>query len=140
MKDAIMPIHARPRDVSGVPHARKCFTALVIGAQNSGKSSFIRSFIEAPYQEQHDQTQLNSIKAIREKDPKKKDQYTVKFLSLREVSEPQVTALDLKLLARADLIILLLEANDTEQIEFVKETHSSLSALQQLQLVPFMLI
>ncbi len=51
MKDAIMPIHARPRDVSGVPHARKCFTALVIGAQNSGKSSFIRSFIEAPYQE-----------------------------------------------------------------------------------------
>jgi hypothetical protein len=51
MKDAIMPIHARPRDVSGVPHARKFFTALVIGAQNSGKSSFIRSFIEAPYQE-----------------------------------------------------------------------------------------
>jgi hypothetical protein len=31
MKDAIVPIFARPRDVQGVPSIRKTFNALVIG-------------------------------------------------------------------------------------------------------------
>jgi type IV secretory pathway VirB3-like protein len=38
MKDAIFAILSRPRDVIGVPSKRKCFNALVLGAENSGKT------------------------------------------------------------------------------------------------------
>lgn len=51
MKDAIVPIFSRPRDVQGVPYTRKCFNALVVGTSNSGKSEFMKQFIEAAAQE-----------------------------------------------------------------------------------------
>jgi GTPase SAR1 family protein len=110
MKDAIVPIHARPRDINGVPSFRKSFNALVIGAQNCGKTSFLRSFVEQPFKEQ-DITIESCTKAIREKDPKKKDSYTVKYLTLWEIQEAEIQSASLK---RADVILLLFEANDAE--------------------------
>jgi GTPase SAR1 family protein len=45
MKDAIQPIFAQHGQT------RKNYTAFVFGAQNSGKTAFLRAFIEAPYEE-----------------------------------------------------------------------------------------
>ena len=72
MKDAIVPIHFRPRDVILASPIRKSFSAVVVGASNCGKTSFIKAFIESQNQS-HEDRQFNCIKAIREKDPKKKD-------------------------------------------------------------------
>jgi hypothetical protein len=38
MKEAFVPIHARPKDINSVPSYRKAFYAAVIGAQNCGKT------------------------------------------------------------------------------------------------------
>lgn len=73
MKDAVVAVNAQPADLNGVPSTRKCFVATVIGASNCGKSSFLRSFVEAPYIESDERHPTSCIKAIREKDPKKKD-------------------------------------------------------------------
>lgn len=48
MKDAIVPVHSRPRDVNGVPSFRKSFNVQVIGPSDCGKSSFLRKFIDLP--------------------------------------------------------------------------------------------
>ena len=59
------------------------------------------------------------MKAIREKDPKRKDQYTVKYLQMFEIPESDLSAAKLphktqQLLQRTDVILLLFEANDSE--------------------------
>ena len=45
LKDAIHPVIARPRDITGVPASRKVFNCLLVGGQGSGKSAFLDAFI-----------------------------------------------------------------------------------------------
>ena len=47
LKDAIHPVIARPRDITGVPASRKVFNCLLVGGQGSGKSAFLDAFIQA---------------------------------------------------------------------------------------------
>ena len=62
------------------------------------------------------------VKAIKEKDPKNKDKYNIKYLSLTEVSEELITSGALfdeasgntSLLNKCDAIIYIFESNDSE--------------------------
>ena len=105
MKEAIQPIFARPRHINGVPQTRKTFNCLVAGAQGSGKSTFLSSYIGSMAEEiKEDQSEVirrtekngvrivnrSAVKAIKEKDPKNKDKYAVKYLTLTEVNEEAV--------------------------------------------------
>jgi len=146
LKDAIQPIMARPRDIFGVPSKRKTFNCLVVGASGSGKSTFLDAFIVAkgPSEEQKEPMQPGTsptlkneqglksarsvVKAIKERHPKNKDEYNVKFLSLTEVSEDLIMSGALFdestgnafLLTKVDAIIYIFESNDAEQVDFVK--------------------
>lgn len=53
----------------------------------------------------------------------------MKYLQLRELSEQEVaeTEIPTHMLSRTDIVLLLFEANDTEQVEFIKETYAKLS-------------
>ena len=62
------------------------------------------------------------VKALREKDPKNKDQYTIKYLTMTEVSEELITSGALfdedsgnaSLLNKCDAVIYIFESNDSE--------------------------
>lgn len=76
MKDAIVPIHSRPRDVNGVPSFRKSFNVQVVGPNNCGKTTFLRKFLELP--DDSVTAPSNAIKCLKEKDAKKRE--TLKYL------------------------------------------------------------
>ena len=130
MANAITPIFFRPRDLNGVPAHRKIFNALVIGAQNCGKTSFLESFVEAPSslrQLDRNKSVFSCIKAIRKKD--NKDHHIIKYLMLKEVREEDVTSpgflTSSQLLNGTDVVLFLYE-NDYQQKQFIKETYEKM--------------
>ncbi len=88
------------------------------------------------------------IKAIKERDPKNKDKYNVKYLSLTEIPEEMVStgaifdeASDsVSLLNKCDAIIYIFESNDAEQVEFVKMAYDKFKQSELLQFVPTILL
>ena len=139
MKEAIEPIFARPRHINGIPQSRKTFNCFVVGGSGSGKSTFLNSFISAMAEEvkqdQEDDALLDRlsdqiisrsvVKAVKEKDPKNKDKYNLKYLTLTEINEEAVMSTDdgpgalfhsknASLLQKCDAIVLLFESNDSE--------------------------
>ena len=164
LREAIQPIRARPRDVNGVPTVRKTFNCLVVGAQGSGKSSFLNAFIGANVQvESKDQVQSAAkgsgmrastmlresrsvVKAIKERDSKNKERYSVQYLALTEVPEELITSGSLfesenaGLLSKCDAIIYIFESNDGEQVDFVKKAASRFDELEGFKFVPSILL
>ena len=71
------------------------------------------------------------VRAVKEKDPKNKDKYNIKYLTLTEVPEELVTSGVLfdeasgnsTLLNKCDAIIYIFESNDSEQVDFVKKAN-----------------
>ena len=90
------------------------------------------------------------IKAVKEKDPKNKDKYNVKYLSLTEINEEAILSANsdgqgalfsqLSMLNKCDAIILLFESNDAEQVEFVKQAHKLFSSQPCLKFTPIILL
>ena len=78
----------------------------------------------------NDDPSLNrsAVKSIKEKDPKNRDNYYTKYLTMTEISDEQIisdtkdTSLfeDLTAMQKCDAIIILFESNDSEQVDFVK--------------------
>ena len=134
MKEAIYAIIARPRDILGVPNKRKCFNALVIGAEHSGKSQFLETFIQATAKiGQHAEEikrNYSVIRSIHIKDLKVKDKNTTKYLQFTEIRDEAISSGQFEkekvLHRRSDIIMLLFESNDPEQVNFVKETYNNI--------------
>ncbi len=88
------------------------------------------------------------IKAIKERDPKNKDKYNVKYLSLTEIPEEMVStgaifdeaSGSVSLLNKCDAIIYIFESNDAEQVEFVKMAYDKFKQSELLQFVPTILL
>ena len=88
------------------------------------------------------------IKAIKERDPKNKDKYNVKYLSLTEIPEEMVStgaifdeaSDNVSLLNKCDAIIYIFESNDAEQVEFVKMAYDKFKQSELLQFVPTILL
>jgi septin family protein len=91
MKQCLVPIMARGKDADHVPAKRTFFNVLVMGGCQSGKTSFLDSFIGCSEKRaDSSQSKDSAVKVVREKDPKNKDQVTVKFMQLTEISEESV--------------------------------------------------
>ena len=88
------------------------------------------------------------MKAIKERDPKNKDKYNIKYLTLTEVPEELVTSGVLfddasgnsSLLNKCDAIIYIFESNDSEQVDFVKKANEKFKETDKLQFVPSILL
>lgn len=88
------------------------------------------------------------VKALKEKDPKNKDQYTIKFLTMTEVSEDSITSGFLfddesgnaSLLNKCDAVIYIFESNDSEQVDFVKKATEKFRDVPSMRFVPSILL
>ena len=85
------------------------------------------------------------MRAVKEKDPKNKDKYNIKYLTLTEVPEELVTSGVLfdeasgnsTLLNKCDAIIYIFESNDSEQVDFVKKAATPDSSICSCNFVTF---
>lgn len=88
------------------------------------------------------------MRAVKEKDPKNKDKYNIKYLTLTEVPEELVTSGVLfdeasgnsTLLNKCDAIIYIFESNDSEQVDFVKKANEKFKDAEKLKFVPSILL
>ena len=88
------------------------------------------------------------IKAIKERDPKNKDKYNVKYLSMTEIPEEMIRTGALfdessgqtSLLNKCDAIIYIFESNDAEQVDFVKVAYEKFKSTESLRFVPTVLL
>ena len=88
------------------------------------------------------------IKAIKERDPKNKDKYNVKYLSFTEIPEEMIRTGALfdessgqtSLLNKCDAIIYIFESNDAEQVDFVKVAYEKFKSTESLRFVPTVLL
>ena len=74
MKDAIVPLQFRPREVNGASALRRFFTVALVGAKNCGKTTFMRRFLES------EQVNTSCVKAFQCGDK-------VKYLHLSEFAD-----------------------------------------------------
>lgn len=111
------------------PAAPSSAAAQGVGAQSQG-SGFARSV----------------IKVIKERDPKNKDKYHNKYLTLHEVPEDAVTSgalfesSSISKLRKCDAIIYMFESNDAEQVDFVKVAREKFKEYEELRFVPHILL
>ena len=88
------------------------------------------------------------VKAIKERDPKNKDKYNIKYLTLTEVPEELVSSGllfddssvdNVALLNKCDAVIYIFESNDSEQVDFVKKAQEKFKETEHLRFVPTIL-
>ena len=88
------------------------------------------------------------MRAVKEKDPKNKDKYNIKYLTLTEVPEELIPSGVLfdeasgnsTLLNKCDAIIYIFESNDSEQVDFVKKANEKFKDAEKLKFVPSILL
>lgn len=88
------------------------------------------------------------VKAIKERDPKNKDKYNIKYVTISEVPEDLISSgslfdpayPDLNRLFKCDAIIYIFESNDAEQVDFVKTAREKFKDLDVLKFVPQILL
>ena len=88
------------------------------------------------------------IKAIKEKDPKNKEKYNIKYLTMTEVPEELITSGvlfdeasgNLEVLKKCDAIIYIFESNDSEQVDFIKKANEKFKETSVLKFVPSILL
>ena len=87
------------------------------------------------------------VRACKERDPKNKDKYNIKYLTLTEVPEDLVSsgslfneAANARFLNRCDAIIYIFESNDAEQVEYVKDAHTKFRDVDSLRFTPSILL
>jgi hypothetical protein len=138
MRDAINLVRFRPKDVHGVTKSRKVFNCLVISALQDVSSSFLNAFIQSEHDIKSDQPRT-VVRMIKEKSPSDKKE-TVRYLMLTEVPASDIESgelfADSEMIGKTDLVVYLYQAEDREQVDFMKRANDLVKQCPLFDLIP----